>query len=71
MERSNKKYQFFGIFSLPLTLILTDKKIFRQILSNNPNILPPNKTYFFDKIKAGKKIKVKLLIIQNKKKFKK
>ena len=46
-----------GIFSIPLTLIFTERKQYKQNLIQWPNILPPKRATFWGKISAGKKTK--------------
>ena len=50
-----KNFLFLIIFSLPLIIILVDKKICKQKDVQYPIIFPPNKTTFLGKKMAGRK----------------
>ncbi len=51
-----KNFSLLIIFSLPLIIIFVDKKIFRHNSVQYPISFPPNKTNFWGKKNAGKKI---------------
>ena len=62
-----KNISLLIIFSLPLIIILVDKKIFRHNSVQYPIIFPPNKITFWGKKNAGMKIN-EIKIIPKKKK---
>ena len=65
-----KNFSLLIIFSLPFIIIFVDKKIFRHNSVQYPISFPPDKTTFWGKKNAGKKIN-EIAIIPKKKKIEK
>jgi|TARA_Y100000389_G_scaffold120548_1_gene117896 hypothetical protein len=67
-----KNFLSLIIFSLPLIIILVDKKNCKQKEAQWPIIFPPNKTIFLGKKIAGRNIKeIKIIPAKKKKENKK
>ena len=62
-----KNFPLLMILFLPLIIIFVDKKIFKHSPVQKPINFPPNKTTFWGKKNAGKKIN-EIIIIPEKKK---
>jgi hypothetical protein len=62
-----KNLRLLMIFSLPLSIILVDRKTRRQNEAQYPIALPPSNTIFCGKINVGMKI-IEIRIIPEKKK---